>query len=107
MFFKTSAWVDGYCEALTKLGWSPERVMQIKQMLSREVPAARAMHATGTAQRASLLQQSPRIQSMAKGVNMSPMEFSYMTLGQKASPRQRVGTPPPVPQMAQAARSVA
>ena len=98
--FKTAAWVDGYCEALVKLGWSPERVMQIKQMLSREVPAARAAHAAGTAQRSALLQGSPRIQQMAKGVNMSPQEFSMMTLGQKAKPMRQVGTPPPTPQTA-------
>jgi len=98
--FKTSAWVDGYCEALVKLGWSPERVMQIKSMLSKEVPAARALHTKMTAQRVGMLQGSPRIQQMAKGVNMSPQEFSMMTLGQKAQPMRQIGTPPPIPQTA-------
>jgi capsule polysaccharide export protein KpsE/RkpR len=98
--FKTAAWIEGYCEALTKLGWSPERVMQIKSMLSKEVPAARALHTKMTAQRSGLLQQSPRIQGMAQGVNMSPQEFSMMTLGQKAKPMRQVGTSPPTPQTA-------
>jgi len=94
------AWIEGYCEALTKLGWSPESVMAIKSMLSKEVPAARALHTKMTAQRAGTLSGSPRIQSMAKGVNMSPQDFSMMTLGQKAKPMRQVGTPPPIPQTA-------
>lgn len=40
---KYAAWIEGYCEALLKLGvFDPKRVMQIKQMLAKEVPAAHA-----------------------------------------------------------------
>lgn len=91
------SWIDGYCEALVKLGWSPERVMQIKQMLAKEVPAAHALHAKMTAQRAGMLQQSPKIREMAFGVGMTPKDFSMMTLGQKA-PAVRATAIPPVPQ---------
>lgn len=89
---KYSAWIEGYGAALIKLGWDPKRVMQIKEMLAREVPAAHARHAAGTAQRTKLLAGSPKFQQMAAGLKMKPEEFAHATLGVRSP-----GMAPPVP----------
>lgn len=103
--FKFSTWIDGYGDALTKLGWSPQRVMEIKSMLAREVPAMHAAHAERMSQRAGMLQESPKIRQMAFRAHMHPREFSEMLLGKKAPIPQSQAVPPPIPAAARLQRA--
>ena len=102
-----SAWLDGYSAALIKLGWDPARVQQLIAEQRASVAKAHAMNAAGTAQRASKLVQSPRIQEMAQSTGMSPHEFALMSLGKKAPGLRNMSAPAVPPPIPQAARQVA
>lgn len=40
--WKSAAWIEGYGAALIKLGWDPQKVMQIKKMIQQSTQGAHA-----------------------------------------------------------------